>query len=646
MLVRSHRILLVAVLALASCASIAFGGRGGFGGGGFRGGGGGGGFGGGGFRGGGGYGGGGFRGGYGGGGFSGGGYRGGFSGGGFAGARGGGFNAAGARGYSGGFAGSSFNRTPSFGSSASYGNWGGVSGAAGRNPYAASSRSGFDSGSYTTQRGGTINYAGAGRGVTGPEGGMAGRGAYGISGTTAGGREFADVGRVGGAVGPGGNAVGGRSNIGGVAGANGAVVAGGRSGFATGPGGAVAGGTRGVAGVGADGAFAGRTYGAAAVHPYGAGGAWGWHNGAYAGYHSGWVNGYWHGNYPGWGWGAYGAGLATGLTAWALGSALYSGYGYGWGYAPYYNPYYVQPTVVAAQPFYDYSQPIDTTGAAPAAEVTTPALSTFDQGRDAFKNGDYAKALDLTDQALKAMPNDSAIHEFRGLVLFALQRYDEAAAEYYAVLSVGPGWNWTTLISLYPSIDVYTAQLRALESYAQANRSSSSARFVLAYLYLAAGQNDAAIGELKQVVALQPKDRVSAFLLASLTKGQAPAATPTGAVAAAPPAVPAPAPAATQPPAGAKLEGTWVARPSNDTTITLSVTADGNFSWKVASKSQTHELKGTSSYGNGVLTLVQGDGGPPMVGEVKWHDANQFTFQALGGGPADPGLTFQRREGR
>ena len=45
----------------------------------------------------------------------------------------------------------------------------------------------------------------------------------------------------------------------------------------------------------------------------------------------------------------------------------------------------------------------------------------------------------------------------------------------YAVLSVGPGWDWTTLISLYPNVDVYTAQLRALEDYCKANPQSASA---------------------------------------------------------------------------------------------------------------------------------------------------------------------------
>ena len=45
-------------------------------------------------------------------------------------------------------------------------------------------------------------------------------------------------------------------------------------------------------------------------------------------------------------------------------------------------------------------------------------------------------------------------------MLFAVGKYDLAAGPLYAVLSVGPGWDWTTMAGLYPDIDVYTAQLR------------------------------------------------------------------------------------------------------------------------------------------------------------------------------------------
>ena len=86
-------------------------------------------------------------------------------------------------------------------------------------------------------------------------------------------------------------------------------------------------------------------------------------------------------------------------------------------------------------------------------------MQTFDAARAAFKAGNYAEALQQTDQALKALPNDAAINEFRALCLFALKQYDQAAATLYAVLSAGPGWDWTTLSGLYPSVDVYTEQV-------------------------------------------------------------------------------------------------------------------------------------------------------------------------------------------
>ena len=62
----------------------------------------------------------------------------------------------------------------------------------------------------------------------------------------------------------------------------------------------------------------------------------------------------------------------------------------------------------------------------------------------------------------------------------------------YAVLSGGPGWDWTTESGLYPSIAVYTKQLRALEQYSRDNPQAADARFLLAYQYMLTGHNDAA----------------------------------------------------------------------------------------------------------------------------------------------------------
>ena len=68
------------------------------------------------------------------------------------------------------------------------------------------------------------------------------------------------------------------------------------------------------------------------------------------------------------------------------------------------------------------------------------------------------------------------------------------------------------MAGLYPNIDVYTAQLRKLEAFVQANPASTAGRFVLAYHYLTQGHIDAAVAQLKQVAALAPQDKLSAQL--------------------------------------------------------------------------------------------------------------------------------------
>ena len=204
---------------------------------------------------------------------------------------------------------------------------------------------------------------------------------------------------------------------------------------------------------------------------------------------------------------------------------------YGWGYSGYSNPYSGgysggggSQTVAAAArrrsssaaTAYNYSQPISTTAAPPEQAVAGQANSAFDQARDAFKAGDYAKALQLDQQALAQTPNDRTLHEFLALVFFAQGKYDQAAEPLYAVLSVGPGWDWTTLSGMYPDVDTYTRQLRALEANVRANPDSAHAHFVLAYQYLAQGHVENAVAQLKEAVKLQPGDTLSAQLIAIL----------------------------------------------------------------------------------------------------------------------------------
>jgi tetratricopeptide (TPR) repeat protein len=206
----------------------------------------------------------------------------------------------------------------------------------------------------------------------------------------------------------------------------------------------------------------------------------------------------------------------------------------------YTNPYYVAPAEPAVSGL-DYSQPLAVPLAdwspsdgecadapvpedgsavaaepAPLAAASREALTNFAAAREAFKRGEYAEALELDGKAIRQMPGDAALHEFRGLTLFALKRYGAAAAAIHAVLATGPGWDWPTVSGLYAGPPTYTEQLRALEAHQRANPEDPAAAFLLAYHYVVIGRPEAAVVELERVVKLEPGDVLSARLLGSL----------------------------------------------------------------------------------------------------------------------------------
>jgi tetratricopeptide (TPR) repeat protein len=199
----------------------------------------------------------------------------------------------------------------------------------------------------------------------------------------------------------------------------------------------------------------------------------------------------------------------------------------------YNNPFYVFPTIttttVMEVPVWrDYSQPLQ--AASPTfvesdyafedSEETPPpdpemeqALALFDDARDAFKDEDFAKALETVDQAIALLPSDATLHEFRALCLFAMKDYQQAAGTIYAVLAAGPGWNWETLASLYRNTDTHTQQLRALEAYVRENPEDAAAAFLLAYHYMTMGHLDAAVSMWERVARLLPEDELTTQLL-------------------------------------------------------------------------------------------------------------------------------------
>jgi tetratricopeptide (TPR) repeat protein len=308
----------------------------------------------------------------------------------------------------------------------------------------------------------------------------------------------------------------------------------------------------------------------------------------------------------------------------------------------YSNPYYD-----AGGGGYDYSQPVAAyqptadspsgatasateTGPAPPPGVSQEAMNLFEQSRAAFTSGDYKQALELCNQTLKTMPNDAVVHEFRSLVLFALQNYREAAAAAYAVLSAGPGWDWTTLSSLYGNVEDYTTQLRRLESFVQENPKSSDARFLLAYHYLTAGYPDAARTQLREVEALTPDDRLVKQLLGLSSAPDQDATKPA----------PGPPPDDGQLLKAEQLVGVWTASASGGSKFQMTLDKDSSYSWKFTNGKKSDELKGVYAVEKNNLAL-EVDDGSVFLAEITLA-GNQLRFKVIGGEPTDPGLTFTR----
>jgi tetratricopeptide (TPR) repeat protein len=293
----------------------------------------------------------------------------------------------------------------------------------------------------------------------------------------------------------------------------------------------------------------------------------------------------------------------------------------------------VTSTTLAAAP--TPAAPISPTPQSPTpAVVAEPtnrdrALTTFDNARGLFKRGDYAMALAETDRAIALVPDDSLMHEFRALCLFAAGEYKQSAAGVYAVLSTGPGWDWETVSGLYADPQSYTNQLRALETYRDTNPNAAEGRFLLAYHYLLGGHDQAAATELKAVVAIQPNDQLAAQLLKGLTS---PSTDQT------PPAAP-PTPAAPVDPAA--VVGNWTASRPDGSKVELQLSADQQFSWKATQQDQTQQMSGKYTLANNYLILTASDQNA-LVGQVAMESGNNLTFKLAGGNPSDPGLTFTR----
>jgi tetratricopeptide (TPR) repeat protein len=361
---------------------------------------------------------------------------------------------------------------------------------------------------------------------------------------------------------------------------------------------------------------------------------YGWHNAWYGNYNTWhtavhpWYHGCWNGNiFNNWGVGPVG----WGLTMWGLNSLRYN-----FGYTAYVNPFVVQAPVAVPVPvpvYENYSQPlVNVVQAVPESGQEPPrmpetASQAFNAAQAAFKDSDYATALVKTEQALKDFPDDPVLHEFRALVCFAQGKYKQASTILHALLASGPGWDWTTMSSLYASTKTYEGQLAALERATGERPEDPALQFLLAYHFMTIGNAEGAKAALAQAKKLLPNDPVVAQLAGAggVESARAEAKPPPAA-------------------ADVKLDivGAWSAPRGDGGTIGLALTKDGAFTWTVTDKAgKKDSFDGTFTLESDLLILERKSGGA-LMGKTTPLAADKFLFRVLGSDDTDPGLTFSR----
>ena len=325
--------------------------------------------------------------------------------------------------------------------------------------------------------------------------------------------------------------------------------------------------------------------------------------------------------------------IGWGLVGWSLGKLIYD-----CGYQSYRNPYPVQSVAVV-----NYQEPITVVAAKTApkaddetARITQKSESLIAESQAAFKQGNYLVALESANKAIAEAPGDGALHEYRALILFALGKFSEAAGVLNPVLAGGPGWDWSTMIALYNTQEIYLSQLDALKNYSKGKPNAADARFLLGYHHMVCGHLEEAAEEFEAAAKLQPADSVSAQLR-DLTKASSQSGSdePTE-----PSTEKEVAPQSALP--LEKLSGAWVSDKGEAGTVSLVFKDDGKFIWSFKKGDQNNEFSGDFSMNdNGLLVLDAKES--QMTATVSQPKDNELKFVLAGGPPDDPGLTFTRK---
>ena len=183
---------------------------------------------------------------------------------------------------------------------------------------------------------------------------------------------------------------------------------------------------------------------------------------------------------------------------------------------------------------------------------------------------------------------------------------------------------------LYPSVDVYTRQLRALEEFQNDQPDDPAGHLILAYHYLTAGHADEAMEELKTLESLTPNDPVVRSLRLQIDPDAEVTSTEKK-------AVPPPEAASV---ARSDVLGTWTARREDGSAFNLKLEDDNQFAWTYSVGNSSQTISGSYALDDdSVLTMDTGESGV-MFAQLT-PEADGFLFYLLGDTQGQEPLLFR-----
>jgi len=146
----------------------------------------------------------------------------------------------------------------------------------------------------------------------------------------------------------------------------------------------------------------------------------------------------------------------------------------------------------------------------PTADQQQAASDYIAAGEQAFGAARYQEAIRDWQHALVDDPNNGGVVLLIAQALFAVGKYQDAAGAVQMAMQMLPENEWGVVAKnytqLYPNIQLYTDQLKALEKARDEKPDDPALRFLLGYHFGYLGYPKQAARELDKALDLQPKD--------------------------------------------------------------------------------------------------------------------------------------------